>query len=78
MFVSLHFSNLKLSVAFQNNLTDLEELIGKWRSICQEAVQDLYEKFNTDNNTLTMGQFLDGLRVTHDLIRYSEEDETFY
>ncbi|CAB3996346.1 Hypothetical predicted protein [Paramuricea clavata] len=61
----------------KNNLTDLEELIEKWRSICQQAAEDLYGKFN-QANTLTMGKFLDGLRVKHDLIRYSEDEEAFY
>ena len=61
----------------KNNLNDLEELIEKWRSTCQQAAQDLYEKFNHEN-TLTMGQFLDGLRVKHGLIRYSDDEEIFY
>ena len=61
----------------QNNLDDLEVIIAKWRSICQQAAQDLYEKFSHEKSP-RMGQFLDGLRVNHELIRYCEDDETFY
>ena len=40
-------------------------------------MQDLFDKLNKDKR-LTMGQVLDGMRISHELIKYCEEDETFY
>ncbi|XP_028416476.1 swi5-dependent recombination DNA repair protein 1 homolog [Dendronephthya gigantea] len=61
----------------KNNLNDLEELIKKWRSISQQAAQDLFKKFNQEHS-LTMGEFLNGLGVKFDLIQYSEDEDAFY
>ncbi|XP_046864889.1 swi5-dependent recombination DNA repair protein 1 homolog [Xenia sp. Carnegie-2017] len=70
---------LKLVKMFRtkNSLSDLDNLITKWRAISQESAKDLYEKFNQEE-MMSMGEFLNGLRVKHELIRYSEEEEAFY
>lgn len=61
----------------KNDLTQLQALIDKWRTVSQEAAERLLSKIQLDPQP-TMGQLLSNLQVDKGLIHYSEEDEGFY
>lgn len=81
---SAKYSNVKVltcNVCFffllQNDLTQLQSLIDKWRTVSQEAAERLLGKIHMDPQP-TMGQLLSNLQVDKELIHYSEDDESFY
>jgi len=61
----------------KNDLTQLQVLIDKWRTVSQEAAERLLSKIKLDPLP-TMSQLLSNLQVDKALIHYSEEDEGFY
>ena len=61
----------------QNDLSQLQALIDKWRTVSQDAAERLLDKIKADPLP-TMGQLLAKLQVSKELIQYSEEDEAFY
>ena len=54
----------------------LDQLICKWRSTAQDASQQLYQKFNEPKPT--MSDFLQQMRIEHELIQFDPETELFY
>lgn len=61
----------------KNDLTQLQSLIDKWRTVSQEAAERLLGKIHMDPQP-TMEQLLSNLQVDKELIHYSEDDESFY
>lgn len=61
---------------FQNNLTELDELVEKWRLVSQEVAQSLINVSPYPHPS--MAEFLAYLHIDPSVICYSEEDETFY
>ncbi|XP_011406953.1 PREDICTED: swi5-dependent recombination DNA repair protein 1 homolog [Amphimedon queenslandica] len=62
----------------KNDLTQLEGLISKWRSVSQEAAQALLEHSPTSRPTPSMTELLGYLSISPDIIHYDTEDELFY
>lgn len=63
---------------FQNNLSELQTLIDKWREVSQQAVQDLHEAMSHPKPSMT--ELINHLGIEHELIRFSTEndEENFY
>jgi len=60
---------------FQNNLTELQQLIELWRGVSQRALEQLLEQ--TPEPGVTLNSLIDHLQLSHELIGYSVEDDMF-
>lgn len=61
----------------KNNLQELATLTAKWREVAQEAAETLLAR-STHQPRPSMAQMLDYLHIDHQLIQYSDQDESFY
>lgn len=61
----------------KNNLQELATLTARWREVAQEAAETLLES-STHQPRPSMAQMLDYLHIDHELIQYSDQDESFY
>ena len=70
---------LKMVKMYQtkNNLQELSMLTAKWREVAQEAAETLLES-STHQPRPSMAQMLDYLHIDHQLIQYSDQNESFY
>lgn len=59
----------------QNNLTELQDLIDKWRSACQQAVLDLHHLVAEPRPSLS--QLVKELGIDSKLVRFDETEEYF-
>lgn len=57
----------------KHDTADLDELIPKWRGVCQEALQDLADSHPEAN----VKQLIQFLTIPPDLIKFNMEDEEF-
>ena len=67
-----------IKISLQNDLSQLEGLILKWQSVSQEATQALLELSPTTRPRPSMGDLLNYLSISSDIIQYDHEDESFY
>lgn len=70
---------LKMVKMYQtkNNLQELATLTAKWREVAQEAAETLLAS-STHQPRPSMAQMLNYLHIDHQLIQYSDQDESFY
>ena len=61
----------------KNNLQELATLTARWREVAQEAAETLLAN-STHQPRPSMAQMLDYLHIDHQLIQYSDQDESFY
>nr|XP_012559587.2 swi5-dependent recombination DNA repair protein 1 homolog [Hydra vulgaris] len=61
----------------KNDLTHLEELITKWRSVAVMTIEELHTKNNNMSEKITMTQFLNMLQIDPLFIHYDAESESF-
>jgi hypothetical protein len=61
----------------KNDLQELETLTATWREVAQEAAETLLAS-STHQPRPSMAQMLDYLHIDHQLIHYSDQDESFY
>ncbi|KAL3863721.1 hypothetical protein ACJMK2_005464 [Sinanodonta woodiana] len=59
----------------KNDLTTLCNLIEKWRSVSQEALQDLHNQMSEPKPTLT--ELINHCQIDHALVNYNAEEESF-
>jgi hypothetical protein len=59
----------------QNDLAELQDLINKWRTVSQDALQELVDIANDPKPTLT--ELMDYLHLDHKFIGFNPEDESF-
>ncbi|KAI0242144.1 hypothetical protein LSAT2_014635 [Lamellibrachia satsuma] len=59
----------------KNNLTELQRLIELWRSVSQRALEQLLEQAQEPG--ATMRSLIDHLQLSHELIGYNAEDDSF-
>ena len=64
-----------LPSVLQNNLSELQLLIDKWRTVSQQALQDLHTEMPEPKPSLT--QLINHLGIEHDLIDFDSEEEAF-
>merc|ERR1712013_71258 len=62
---------------------ELDDLIDKWRTVCQNALIELHGKSVSCGGDCVesdqgLGQFLQRVGVDKSLVKFSDEDETFY
>ena len=69
------FFNLGALSFFQNNLSELEKLIEKWRAVSQQGLQDLCESLPEPKPSLS--ELLQHLGVEFDLVKFDPTEETF-
>ncbi|KAJ8026185.1 Swi5-dependent recombination DNA repair protein 1-like [Holothuria leucospilota] len=68
--------NLAKSYKEKNDLAELDVLTEKWRSACQEAIRQLYDILPEPKPTIT--EMIDSWKISHKMIRYDKEEESFY
>ena len=61
----------------KNNLQELSTLTARWREVAQEAAETLLAS-STHQPRPSMAQMLDYLHIDHQIIQYSDQDESFY
>ena len=61
----------------KNDLKELQRLTSRWREVAQEAAEILLDS-STHEPRPSMAQLLDYLHIDHELIQYSEQEESFY
>ena len=61
----------------KNNLQGLATLTARWREVAQEAAETLLAS-STHQPRPSMAQMLDYLHIDHQLIQYSDREESFY
>ena len=64
-----------MCLLLQNNLTQLESLIEKWRDVAQQGFQDLHEALPEPKPSLT--ELLQHLGVDFNLVKFDQVEETF-
>ena len=62
---------------------ELDDLIDKWRTVCQNALVELHGKSVSCGGDCVesdkgLGHFLDRVGVDKSLVKFSDEDESFY
>ena len=70
------FKNCVFAALLQNNLSELDQLVEKWRLVSQEVVENLISV--SPYPRPSVAQLLAYLHIDPKVIRYSEEDEAFY
>lgn len=66
----------KISKARGDSDGKLEPLTEKWIGVCQEALQELQRK--TEKEQISIGKLIMHFNIDAKLIRYNEEDDSFY
>lgn len=61
----------------QNNLSELQALIAKWRSSTQLMLYELQSAFSADGNKVTLTQLIDTFGLEDQLLHYSRTEEDF-
>lgn len=59
----------------KNNITELQSLIDKWRTVTQQALQDLHNEMPEPRPSLT--DLINHFGIDHKLVQFNSEDETF-
>lgn len=62
---------------FQNNLSELQALIVKWRSSTQLMLYELQSAFSADGKKVSLTQLIDTFGLEDQLLHYSRTEEDF-
>lgn len=62
---------------FQNNLSELQALIAKWRSSTQLMLHELQSAFSADGKKVSLTQLIDTFGFEDRLLHYSRTEEDF-
>ncbi len=63
---------------FQHDLATLNGLIRKWRAACQEALNELFAEYRSQEKLDSMMTLLNTLGISPQLVHYSEAEMDFY
>ncbi|NXO72469.1 SFR1 protein, partial [Phainopepla nitens] len=61
----------------KNNLSELQALIGKWRSSTQLMLSELQSAFSADGKKVSLTQLIDTFGLEDQLLHYSRTEEDF-
>jgi len=61
----------------QNNLSELQALIAKWRSRTQLMLCELQSAFSADGKKVSLTQLIDTFGLEDQLLHYSRTEEDF-
>ena len=62
---------------FQNDLSQLQLLIEKWRSCSQQLLYDLQSAMSEENKKLSLTQLIDHYGLDDKLLHYNRNEEEF-
>lgn len=62
---------------FQNNLSELQALIVKWRNSTQLMLYELQSAFSADGKKVSLTQLIDTFGLEDQLLHYSRTEEDF-
>lgn len=62
---------------FQNDLTQLSRLIGKWRSCCQSAMYELQTDLPVDGKKASLAQLIDLFGLEDSILQFDRTEDDF-
>lgn len=62
---------------FQNNLSELEMLIKKWRKCSQQLLYELQSVMSEDDEKLSLTELIDYYGVDEKAVHYNRSEEEF-
>lgn len=73
----MSFAEMSFLSQFQNNLSELQTLIAKWRSSTQLMLYELQSAFSADGKKVSLSQLIDSFGLEDQLLHYSRTEEDF-